>query len=479
MRSGISAPVSVSQAEGQDQRREQLLSGAVFTRAAPSLGQVPRAVSYHTATIRAPVEHQLFGLGGVAQPQAVYASTCEYAAEDGGFAQPQLLHAPRAATSTVNAAPAPAGRRPLGAPLQPTILAHPVQVLPASIESRNPSRQLARPVAQQEPTLRQPMSHTDTKVTSRATLSSKPTEETPSGLTSERSCPHVLYVNLAGLDFHQKLPAALEGAWYESVKCFVSIHPAADERKVGELPRDVPEETKHGEHAVSKMFPLLVVDQGSSDRGPVARAHLLESLALKLPLLPPCAVAYLWARKASLFNHETFLIGSCLMPINDESLRHGQPVQLRVFDAGSWEDIADLHLSFDFAHVPGEIQLPVLEKVRATHVTVHWHPPLRNGGAPLMGYQVERIVGKTDASEDKVEVLEACHKATSYTFNELSSQCTYKVRIAAVNDAGAGEMRVIEFSTAASPGHAQSEEAAGEDSEESPGSKVNAFPMRV
>mmetsp|Transcript_51408 Transcript_51408/g.95072 ORF Transcript_51408/g.95072 Transcript_51408/m.95072 type:complete len:461 (-) Transcript_51408:35-1417(-) len=459
----LSAPVAVSQGEGQDQRREQLLSGAVFTRTPPPPlgGQVPRLGSYHAS--RATPSH------------AVSSAMPEYVAEDGAIIQPPLQSAPRSLSSMVSVAgPAPASRRPVIVPLQPTILQQPRQVLPVSggshsSASRSAPTQVVRPADALRPAQRE-------------AVASKSPEAKLSSSGKQVSQPHILYVALTGLEFHRKLPAALQGAWYESVKCFASIHPAADERKVGELPADVPEATTHGEHAVSQRFPLLAGIESNTDSGPVARVHMLENLALKLPELPPYAVVYLWARRASLFNHETFLIGSSLMPLQDDSLRNADSVPLRVFDAGSWEDIADLHLSFDFAHAPGEIQLPVLEKVRATQVTVHWHPPLRNGGAPVMGYRVERISG--NESESKVEMLEECHKETSYTFRELASQCTYKVRIAAVNDAGSGAMRVVEFSTAASPERKQSsredeDTPSGEFSEESPDAKVNVFPMRV
>lgn len=98
-----------------------------------------------------------------------------------------------------------------------------------------------------------------------------------------------------------------------------------------------------------------------------------------------------------------------------------------------------------FVATPGAPEsLAIMEKAR-TSVKICWKKPVREGGAPIDSYVIERSEGRYNVwmPVDKVSGIRY-----NYTVSGLMESSQYTFRVAAVNAAGRGDWATVKVSTA-------------------------------
>lgn len=78
----------------------------------------------------------------------------------------------------------------------------------------------------------------------------------------------------------------------------------------------------------------------------------------------------------------------------------------------------------------------VAEEVRADHITVKWKKPADNGGSDITGYTLEKM--DTDTGR-WIPAGEVGPNEDTFTFQGLTPQKKYKLRVKAVNKEGESE----------------------------------------
>lgn len=93
-----------------------------------------------------------------------------------------------------------------------------------------------------------------------------------------------------------------------------------------------------------------------------------------------------------------------------------------------------------FSATPAAPQnLEVMEKARSS-VNICWNKPLRDGGAPIESYQIERSEGRYNMwiPVDTVSSLRY-----NYHLSGLIDASKYSIRVAAVNAEGRGDWATV------------------------------------
>ena len=97
--------------------------------------------------------------------------------------------------------------------------------------------------------------------------------------------------------------------------------------------------------------------------------------------------------------------------------------------------LTQCHLDF-FTAVPGAPEAPTVSEIFRDSCLVAWQPPTEDGGAPIIGYHVER---RTGTSKRWVRITKELVPESSLQVAELVEDNQYKFRVAAENRAGLGE----------------------------------------
>ncbi|KAI1903990.1 hypothetical protein AGOR_G00001080 [Albula goreensis] len=95
---------------------------------------------------------------------------------------------------------------------------------------------------------------------------------------------------------------------------------------------------------------------------------------------------------------------------------------------------------------PGTASQPQIADITKDAVTITWTPPAEDGGAPLMGYIIER---RKKGSSMWVPVNKELVQDTKYTVDGLVEDMEYEFRVTGVNRAGAGTPSAVSNSVMA------------------------------
>ncbi|CAH1802737.1 unnamed protein product, partial [Owenia fusiformis] len=85
--------------------------------------------------------------------------------------------------------------------------------------------------------------------------------------------------------------------------------------------------------------------------------------------------------------------------------------------------------------VPDAPESPAVSDVFHDNCTITWQPPLSDGGAPIIGYQLER---KTGTSQRWVKANKDLIPELTFKAEDLIEGNQYEFRVAAENKAGLG-----------------------------------------
>lgn len=261
-----------------------------------------------------------------------------------------------------------------------------------------------------------------------------------------RHQPHVLDAELQEITFRADLPD-VQTAWYESAGYFVSLHPSSARLPSVELPEEVPHGIADGRHLAFAAKPARpqqprAASEVATNEGEYLCVDFEERLSLRTDRLHTHCVLYLWCRRRSVLSEDTKLLGYRALPLRDATL-HGRLAAWDVFSLSSGEEIAHVRLRYSVWTTPGPIQLPHLDEVRPTEVTMHWSPPIDDQGVKVIGYQVS-VLGP---AEERWRTVSECTNSTSFKLDGLIPGTLYLVDIRAVNEAGVGEPCELEVST--------------------------------
>ena len=125
---------------------------------------------------------------------------------------------------------------------------------------------------------------------------------------------------------------------------------------------------------------------------------------------------------------------------NDKTYTVGVEATCESFEYGSMSAAADETPYSKDATVP---DAPVITEIitESNTITVSWKAPENNGGAKIIGYEIEcNPEGSTDGNGGMTIGLDA--DVTSYTIEELDKATNYDVKICAINSVGRGEYGV-------------------------------------
>ncbi len=105
------------------------------------------------------------------------------------------------------------------------------------------------------------------------------------------------------------------------------------------------------------------------------------------------------------------------------------------FGMGEGAEIGPVLAAFTF-DVPGAPGTPECLDTTQTSTTVTWTPPESDGGSPVLGYHVERRIGKVGRW---VKITKTLVKTTTHTVMDLTESETYEFRVLAENKKGVGK----------------------------------------
>ncbi|XP_071751221.2 immunoglobulin superfamily member 22-like [Centroberyx gerrardi] len=132
-------------------------------------------------------------------------------------------------------------------------------------------------------------------------------------------------------------------------------------------------------------------------------------------------------------------VDSSTTVFNNDKVEEGQAYQYRIRAVNS-EGMSDpLETEEVFAgepiEPPGMASQPQVSNVTRDTMTVSWTPPAQDGGAPVLGYSLER---RKKGSSMWVQVNKELLTDTKYVVDGLMDDVEYEFRVTSVNRAGAG-----------------------------------------
>jgi len=247
--------------------------------------------------------------------------------------------------------------------------------------------------------------------------------------------PHVLRVELDELRLNSG-ELALELAWYESARYFVSLHPSSVKLPTVQWPREAPRPQPHAQYMAS--MPQAATSSEPEVYEQQEQVHFKEKLEMRVDRLDSHFILFLWCTRSGLLSEATVLLGYRPIPLRDASL-YSRWAAWDIFDLQADRELAQLSIRLDVEPPPAQIRLPHLSDVKETKFTLNWSPPL---GSEPTAYAVSlRSHGAAVAS------LRQTTSSREVCFDGLVPGCSYVLEVKGMNQAGWGDSCQLEAST--------------------------------
>ncbi|KAM4618625.1 immunoglobulin superfamily member 22-like [Polymixia lowei] len=129
---------------------------------------------------------------------------------------------------------------------------------------------------------------------------------------------------------------------------------------------------------------------------------------------------------------------------SDDKVEEGQAYQYRIRAVNSQGVSDPLETGEVYAgepiEPPGVASQPQVSNITKDSVTVSWSPPAQDGGAPVLGYAIER---RKKGSNMWVQVNKELLTDTKYVVDGLVEDVEYEFRVTSMNRAGAGSPSTV------------------------------------
>ncbi|KAE8296494.1 Immunoglobulin superfamily member 22 [Larimichthys crocea] len=137
-------------------------------------------------------------------------------------------------------------------------------------------------------------------------------------------------------------------------------------------------------------------------------------------------------------------VDSCTTTFSDDKVEEGQAYQYRIraVNAEGMSDPLETEevRAGEPVEPPGTTSQPQVSNITKNTMTVSWTPPAHDGGAPVLGYILER---RKKGSNMWLQVNRELHTDTKFMVEGLLDGMEYEFRVTSVNRAGTGSPSTI------------------------------------